>query len=172
MGRFGLSFSVRAADVDETMSPSLCPEDAVQQVSARKAAAIPADGDTLVLAADTIVVCGGQILGKPHSQAEAAEMLRLLSGREHQVITAVTLRQGERVLTRAETTRVWFDPLDEAAIAAYIASGEPMDKAGAYGIQGLASIFVDKLDGDYYNVMGLPLCTLAQMLWQFGINIL
>ena len=154
------------------MSPSLCPEDAVQQVSARKAAAIPADADTLVLAADTIVVCGGQILGKPHSQAEAAEMLRLLSGREHQVITAVTLRQGERVLTRTETTRVWFDPLDEAAIAAYIASGEPMDKAGAYGIQGLASAFIPRIQGDYFNVMGLPLCLLGHMLAEFDVQLL
>ena len=166
LGLFGLSFTVQAADVDETMDPCLSPARAVGEVSARKALAIP-DHNALILAADTIVVCDGQILGKPQTEADARRMLNLLSGRDHQVITGVTLRRGQRLLTQTETTRVWFRELSQAEIAAYIASGEPMDKAGAYGIQGRASVFIPRIDGDYFNVMGLPLCRLDQMLRAF-----
>ena len=166
LGLFGLSFTVRAADVDETMDPCMSPAQAVGEVSARKALAIP-DDRALILAADTIVVYHGDILGKPRDEADAARMLSLLSGGEHQVITGVTLRRGSRVRTETETTRVWFRALSEAEIAAYIATGEPMDKAGAYGIQGRASAFIPRIDGDYFNVMGLPLCRLDQMLRAF-----
>ena len=166
LGLFGLSFTVRAADVDETMDPCMPPAQAVGEVSARKALAIPND-QALILAADTIVVCDGQILGKPCNEADAVRMLNLLSGRDHQVITGVTLRRGTRLVTQAETTHVWFRDLSQAEIAAYIATGEPMDKAGAYGIQGRASAFIPRIDGDYFNVMGLPLCRLDQMLRAF-----
>ena len=169
LGLFGLSFTVRAADVDETMDPCMPPAQAVGEVSARKALAIP-DDQALILAADTIVVCDGQILGKPCNEADAVRMLNLLSGRDHQVITGVTLRRGTRLVTQAETTHVWFRDLSQAEIAAYIATGEPMDKAGAYGIQNLGAMLVESIRGDYFTVMGLPVCQLALALKRYGID--
>ena len=119
-----------------------------------------------------MVCADGRRLGKPADKAEAKAMLRLLSGRAHTVVSGLCLLRGDRCETAAVTTALHFRPLSDREIDAYIATGEPMDKAGAYGIQGLASIFVDRLDGDYYNVMGLPLCTLAAMLRGFGVDIL
>ena len=113
-----------------------------------------------------------QKLGKPRDEAHALKMLTALQGRRHTVCTGVTVRQGEKMLTCAQSTDVYFRPADRAELLAYIRSGEPMDKAGAYGIQGLASIFVDKLDGDYYNVMGLPLCALGNLLKQLGVDLI
>ena len=113
-----------------------------------------------MLGADTTVVIDGEILGKPADPADAARMLRLLSGRAHEVITGICLRSGRGKVVDAATTRVWFAALSEAEIEAYVASGEPMDKAGAYGIQGLASKFVGRIDGCYFNVMGLPIALL------------
>ena len=170
----GLAFTVKTADIDETMDPALGAEAEVARICRAKAEAVlpfTAEND-VVIAADTIVCVDDRILGKPHTEAEAAEMLRLLSGREHQVRTGVTVCTRERVVTEVDVTGVRFRLLTEAEIAAYVHTGEPMDKAGAYGIQGLASIFVESLRGDYFNVMGLPLCRLSQILQQFGVAVL
>ena len=161
---FGIPFSVRAADIDETMDPSLPPQEEVARVSRLKALAVPREPGDVVIAADTIVVCGGKVLGKPHSPEEAAGMLRLLSGREHQVMTGCTVAAPGGSETFTEITSLRFRSLSEQEIARYVASGEPMDKAGAYGIQGGAALFCQGLEGDYYNVMGLPVCRLGQVL--------
>ena len=134
------------------------------RVSRRKAEAVARCPEDLVIAADTIVVCGGKVLGKPHSREEAAAMLRMLSGSTHQVMTGCTVLRGSRAETFTQVTELHFRPLSEAEIASYIATGEPMDKAGAYGIQGGAALFCEGMTGDYYNVMGLPVCRLQQSL--------
>ena len=161
---FGIPFAVRAADIDETMDPQKPPFDEVARVSRCKALAVPPAKDALIVAADTIVVCGGAVLGKPHSREEAIRMLTALSGRDHQVMTGCTVVRGEKAETFTEVTDLHFPPLGEAEIARYVDSGEPMDKAGAYGIQGGAALFGEKIVGDYYNVMGLPVCRLGQVL--------
>ena len=164
LGLFGIPFVIRAADIDETMDPALPPEAEVARVSRLKALAVPREAEDVVIAADTIVVCGGRVLGKPHSHEEAAQMLRLLSGRDHQVMTGCTVRAPGGTETFTEITDLHFRQLTEAEIARYVASGEPMDKAGAYGIQGGAALFCQGIRGDYYNVMGLPVCRLGQVL--------
>ncbi len=168
----GLTFTIKVADIDETMTPGADPAEEVGRVSRLKALAVEAGSEALVIAADTIVVCAGKILGKPHSTQEAQEMLTLLSGRDHQVMTGFTIRQGDRLLTHTEVSHIHFRPLDPAEIRAYVDTGEPMDKAGAYGIQGKAALFVSRLEGDYYNVMGLPVCALGQSLRDFGVCVL
>lgn len=161
---FGIPFTVRAADIDETMDPEKPPFDEVARVSRLKALAVRREEEDVVIAADTIVVCQGKVLGKPHSEAEAASMLRLLSGRDHQVMTGCTILFGNRAETFTEVTSLHFRPLSEKEIQKYVQSGEPMDKAGSYGIQGGAALFCEKLEGDYYNVMGLPVCRLYETL--------
>lgn len=161
---FGIPFTVRAADIDETMDPEKPPFDEVARVSRSKALAISRGEEDIVIAADTIVVCQGKVLGKPHSEDEAASMLRLLSGRDHQVMTGCTILFGNRAETFTEVTSLHFRPLSEKEIQKYVQSGEPMDKAGSYGIQGGAALFCEKLEGDYYNVMGLPVCRLYETL--------
>ena len=152
----GLEFVVRAADVDETPFDAEAPRDYVLRVAESKARAVQAAADEIVLAADTTVVIGTEIMGKPADAADAIQMLRALAGRQHEVITAICLRRGDDVETDIATTSVWFAPLSDAEIADYVASDEPMDKAGAYGIQGLASKFIDRIEGSYTNVVGLP----------------
>ena len=164
LGLFHIPFSVRGADVDEAMDPSKAPFDEVARVSCLKAMAAGAAPDDVVIAADTIVVLKNDVLGKPKDEADAFRMLSSLSGQDHQVMTGVTVRKGEKSLTVTEVTDIHFRPLSEKEIRAYIATGEPMDKAGAYGIQGGAALFAEKMIGDYYNVMGLPVCRLWQML--------
>ena len=161
---FHLPFTVRAADIDETMGPEKPPFDEVARVSRLKALAISRGEEDIVIAADTIVVCQGKVLGKPHSEEEAASMLRLLSGRDHQVMTGCTVLCGDRVEAFTEVTSLHFRPLSDKEILKYVQSGEPMDKAGSYGIQGGAALFCEKLEGDYYNVMGLPVCRLYETL--------
>lgn len=161
---FGIPFTVRAADIDETMDPEKPPFDEVARVSRLKALAVSRGEENIVIAADTIVVCQGKVLGKPHSEKEAAAMLRLLSGRDHQVMTGCTILFGDRAETFTEVTSLHFRPLSEKEILKYVQSGEPMDKAGSYGIQGGAALFCEKLEGDYYNVMGLPVCRLYETL--------
>ena len=157
-------FAVCPADIDETMKPDLTPKDAVAELSARKAQAVAGQyPDALVIAADTIVVCN-RIFGKPTDEADAARMLRELSGRAHQVMTAVTVQYGDAARTEVSVTQVHFRPLREQEIIDYIRSGEPMDKAGAYGIQGRGALFIEGIEGDYYGVMGLPVCLLHEML--------
>ena len=172
LGLFRFPFEIQVADIDEAMDPSLPPYDEVARVSAAKAAAIGAQADGVIIAADTIVVCDGKVLGKPHSQEEAVQMLQLLSGRDHQVMTGVTVLRGEKRRTVTEVTDIHFRELSTAEILAYVATGEPMDKAGSYGIQGGAALFAEKLSGDYYNVMGLPVCRLWQILRQIAPELL
>ncbi len=164
LGLFRVPFEVRAADIDETMDETLPPYDEVARVSRIKAEATPREADDIVIAADTIVVVGGKVLGKPRSAAEATQMLELLSGRDHQVMTGLTVLRGNTAVTHTEVTDLHFRELTEAEIAAYVQSGEPMDKAGSYGIQGGAALFCEKMVGDYYNVVGLPVCKLGQIL--------
>ena len=143
--------------VDETPAPAEPPRDYVTRLAVRKAEAVAIDSARIVLGADTTVVVEGEILGKPTGAADAERMLRLLSGRAHEVITGICFRHSDHHMVDSATTRVWFAELSDREIAAYVASGEPMDKAGAYGIQGLASKFVNRIDGCYFNVMGLPI---------------
>ena len=161
---FGIPFAVRVADIDETMDPAKPPFDEVGRVSRLKALAISREPEDVVIAADTIVVCEDHVLGKPHSEAEAKEMLRLLSGRDHQVMTGCTILCAQRCETFTEVTDIHFRDLGEGEIARYVRSGEPMDKAGSYGIQGGAALFCQRMVGDYYNVMGLPVCRLWEVL--------
>ena len=164
LGLFHIPFSVRVADIDETMDPAKAPFDEVARVSLEKARAIPRGADDVVIAADTIVVCQGQTLGKPVDAQDAYRMLRLLSGRDHQVMTGVAVLRGGQTVSCTEVTDIHFRELSDREIHAYIRTGEPMDKAGAYGIQGGAALFAEKMVGDYYNVMGLPVCRLGQIL--------
>ena len=169
---FGLPFTVRVADIDETMDPGLPPFDEVGRVSRAKALAIPREADDIVIAADTIVVCEGKTLGKPRDAEDAKAMLRLLSGRDHQVMTGCTVLRGESRETFTEVTDIHFRDLSEIEIARYVASGEPMDKAGSYGIQGGAALFCTHMVGDYYNVMGLPVCRLGMVLRQMAPDLM
>lgn len=172
LGLFHIPFEVRVADIDETMDPNATPYEEVARVSQLKACAIPAEAEDVVVAADTIVVCEGRVLGKPHSQAEAKEMLRLLSGRDHQVMTGMTVLRGNKVCVCTEVTDLHFRELTEKEIESYIATGEPMDKAGAYGIQGGAALFCERMVGDYYNVMGLPVCRLGMILREMASELM
>ena len=151
LGLFHVPFEIRGADIDETMDPEKAPFDEVARVSRLKAQAVPREGGDVVIAADTIVVCEGKVLG-------------LLSGRDHQVMTGMTVICGDRERTCTEVTDLHFRELSDKEIRAYVATGEPMDKAGAYGIQGGAALFCTHMVGDYYNVMGLPVCRLGLML--------
>ena len=150
------------------------PADAVMAISRGKALDVAeqcAPGD-VIIAADTVVCLDGDILGKPHSEAEAEEMLSRLSGREHEVYTGVTVMRGGETLCGVERTAVRFRALTAAEIRSYVATGEPMDKAGAYGAQGVASLFVEGITGDFFNVMGLPMCRLGRMLNELGVSLL
>ena len=161
---FRIPFTVRVADIDETMDSNLPPQQEVARVSRLKAEATPHSDTDVVVAADTIVVCDGQILGKPRDEEDACRMLRLLSGKEHQVMTGLCVLRGSQVTVCTEITNIHFRPLSDREIRAYVRTGEPMDKAGSYGIQGGAALFAEKLVGDYYNVVGLPVCTLGKIL--------
>ena len=165
---FGVPFVIRAADIDETMDPAASAAEEVARVSRLKALAVSREADDIVIAADTIVVCAGHVLGKPRDEAEAVSMLELLSGRDHQVMTGCTVLRGSECVTFTEITDLHFRPLGKEEIGRYVRSGEPMDKAGAYGIQGGAALFCDRMAGDYYNVMGLPVCRLGQVLRQIA----
>ena len=167
-----MPFEVRVADIDEAMDPAKPPEEEVARVSREKALAVPREEGDVVIAADTVVVLQGKVLGKPHSPEEAVQMLTRLSGRDHQVMTGVTVLCGDKLLSHTEVTDIHFRDLSEKEIVRYVASGEPMDKAGAYGIQGGAALFVERMHGDYYNVMGLPVCRLWQMLGQVAPDML
>lgn len=166
LGLLGIPFTVQVSQADETMEPGKSPAQQVAEVSRRKALAVKAISDDVVIAADTIVVCDGVILGKPKDCDDACRMLRMLSGRTHQVMTGMTVRFGDRLHSCTEVTEVTFRQLSDSEIRRYVESKEPMDKAGAYGIQGGGALFAEKLCGDYYNVMGLPVCRLVQVLRQ------
>jgi len=159
----GIEFSVRVADIDETVMPGESARNYVLRLARAKAEAVAGDNE-LVLGADTIVVCEGVIAGKPVDFEDARRMLRALSGKWHEVLTSVTLLRGGKALSDVALTRVKFSELSEAEINWYISTGEPMDKAGAYGIQGYASRFVERIEGSYSNVVGLPVEMVYRML--------
>ena len=166
LGLFRIPFTVRVADIDEAMDETKAPADEVSRVSLQKALAIPRGQDDVVIAADTIVVLENTVLGKPKDESDAVRMLELLSGRDHQVMTGMCVLKGDEVITCTEVTDIHFRELSDKEIWAYIRTGEPMDKAGSYGIQGGAALFAEKMAGDYYNVMGLPVCRLGSILRQ------
>ena len=172
--RMGLEFTVRAVNTNETMDPFRHPSDEVARVSLEKAKAVQPHcmPDDIIISADTIVVCDSLVMGKPHSESEAFSMLRRLSGRDHQVMSGLTVLHGDDCENLTVTTTLRMRTLSDEEIRAYIATGEPRDKAGSYGIQGYGAIFVDHLEGDYFSVMGLPLCALARMLAECGVSIL
>ena len=149
LGLFRIPFQIRVADIDETMDPEKSPFDEVARVSRLKALAIERQADDTVIAADTIVVCEGKVLGKPRDEEDAFRILSLLSGRDHQVMTGMTVLRDDEIVTHTEVTKIHFRDLHPEEVSAYIASGEPMDKAGAYGIQGGAALFADQMEGDY-----------------------
>lgn len=162
----GIPFVPRPMDVDETPLPGEAARDYVVRIAREKAEAAAgsiADNE-IVLAADTTVTINGEILAKPLDAADACRMLRLLSGQRHEVLTGICLRSASRVIEGCAETSVWFAPLSIQEIEDYAASGEPMDKAGAYAIQGLASKFVQRIEGCYFNVMGLPVALVYQYL--------
>lgn len=173
--RIGITeFDVRVPDVEESFPAGLKPRQVVEYISREKsdAAAALCSDDEIVITADTMVFLDDVRLGKPADEADALRMLTALQGRHHTVCTGVTVRQGSRILTESETTEVYFRPADEAELRAYIATGEPMDKAGAYGVQGKGALLVEKLNGDFFNVMGLPVLRLSRMLAEFGVVLL
>jgi septum formation protein len=167
----GFAFDVRPAHADESVHPGESPDAYVRRVAEAKAGAVlAASPGRLVLAADTTVVIDAEILAKPEDEADATRMLRRLSGRRHQVLTAVTLARDGRLMTRVAETHVEFAALTEHEIAWYVASREPFDKAGAYAVQGLASRFVLRIDGSHSNVVGLPVALVYAMLRELGVT--
>ena len=167
MGLLNIPFIVRVADIDETPDPNLTAAEDVARISRLKAYAVERAPEDIVIAADTIVVWQDYLLGKPADPEEAKEMLTDLSGSWHQVMTGLTVLQGDRCVNCTEITDVSFRELTEQEIDDYIATKDPMDKAGSYGIQSGGALFVDKIHGDYYNVVGLPVCRLSQILKEF-----
>lgn len=163
-----IPFLVRPADVDEEPLAHENPEEHVRRLARRKAEAIAARPGDVVLGADTVVVVDGEILGKPEDRTDAEQMLRKLSGREHVVITGVCLRAPDKTVVEVESTVVHFRALSEDEIRGYAASGEPLDKAGGYAIQGLASKFIDRIEGCYFNVVGLPVALVYRKLKELG----
>lgn len=154
----GFRFDVICADIDEIVPEKALPQEVVMSLALQKAQAVAKDHrKSAVVGSDTVVALDGKILGKPHSESEAAEMLRSLSGRSHKVFTGVAIVCGEKVTSFFEETEVEFYPLTDQEILDYVATGEPMDKAGAYGIQGRGAVLVKRINGDYFNVMGLPI---------------
>ena len=164
--------TIRPAKGPERATPGAGPEQTVRELALHKALEVAQTcaPEDIVIAADTVVSVDGRVLGKPGDEAEAAEMLAALSGREHTVYTGVTVRRGGETVTEHEATAVRFRPLTGEEIAAYVATGEPMDKAGAYGIQGYGCLLVEGISGDYFNVVGLPVCRLGKILARFGVE--
>lgn len=168
-------FEVIPAQGEELPHPELSPAELVRELSRAKAAEVAAaadDPEAVVIGADTVVAIDNAVLGKPKDPEDARRMLRLLSGRTHEVFTGVTVLRGGQVCTASQRTAVRFRALAEGEIDAYIATGEPLDKAGAYGAQGKASLFVEGIEGDFFNVMGLPVCLLGKILGKLGVVLL
>ena len=173
LNRIGITdFDIRVPQTDEHYPAGLTPAQIVEYISREKAdaAAKLCTPEEIVITADTMVFLDDARLGKPADEADALRMLTALQGRSHTVCTGVTVRRGSEILTESETTRVYFRPADQAELLSYIATGEPMDKAGAYGVQGLGALLVERLDGDFFNVMGLPVLRLSRMLERFGVH--
>ena len=173
LGQIGLKdYRILSPDVEEVLDEMLPPAQLVEGLSRQKALAVRGrvDEDDVIIAADTVVSLEGEVLGKPADEMDAFKMLSALSGNRHQVYTGLTVIRGEQVVTEHEMTTVTFRDLDPEEIEHYIATGEPMDKAGAYGVQGLGALLVERLDGDFFNVMGLPVLRLSRMLERFGVH--
>ena len=173
--RIGITdFDIRVPQTEETYPAGLSPRETVEYISREKsdAAAALCTPEEIIITADTMVFLDDQRLGKPVDEADALRMLTELSGRRHTVCTGVTVRQGQRSLTRAQSTDVYFRRASESELRAYIRGGEPMDKAGAYGVQGQGALLVERIDGDFFNVMGLPVLLLSRMLAEFGVTLL
>jgi septum formation protein len=170
----GYDFETVVVDIDERVHPGEAPEDYVRRLAMEKSAravdhvGVAVSRSSITLAADTAVVVNGTVLGKPLHDDEVQRMLQLLSGREHRVLTGISLRSGLSELGGVESTVVWFDPLSNADIDWYVASGEGRDKAGGYAIQGLASRFIPRIDGSYSNVVGLPVHRVGQLITEMG----
>ena len=166
----GIAHEVRPANIDETMRPREAPRRHAERLAREKATMIATrDADLVTIGADTVVVINRKVLGKPRDEAEAIDMLSQLGGREHTVITAVAVARGKKLRSSVEEVQVRFRHLRAEEIAAYVATGEPMDKAGAYGIQGYGATIVERIEGDYFAVMGLPLVRLVSLLRDLGI---
>ena len=171
--RIGIEdFTVVKPEVEECYPPELTPPEIVSHISRQKSLAVSSGEEEIVITADTMVFLEQQKLGKPRDEAQALEMLTALQGRRHTVCTGVTVRQGTHLMTRSASTDVYFRPASQEELRAYIRGGEPMDKAGAYGVQGQGSLLVERIDGDFFNVMGLPVLLLSRMLKEFGVNLL
>ena len=173
--RIGITgFDVRVPETEESYPAGLSPRETVEYISREKsdAAAALCTAEEIVITADTMVFLDDARLGKPADEADALRMLTALQGRRHTVCTGVTVRRGDEILTESESTDVYFRPSSEAELLAYIRTGEPLDKAGAYGVQGKGALLVERLDGDFFNVMGLPVLRLSRMLARFGIHLL
>lgn len=169
----GLSFEVTVPDTEEILIEGEHPQKQVERLSKIKADAIDIKEGNVVIAADTVVVSpNGEILGKPKDEDDALNMLMLLSGKTHSVFTGVTVKNAEKSLSFYVESKVTFIPFDETAAKAYIKTKEPMDKAGAYGIQGVGGMLVKRIEGDYFNIVGLPICPLREALCQFNISVL
>jgi len=172
-----LPFEVKVSDADESVPDEWSPERIVQELALRKAQAVIAEGvpqDAIVIGSDTIVVLDGVVLGKPTDESDAKRMLKALSGHTHQVYTGLACIQGsgERELSDFSQAGVTMRSIAESEIEAYVAGGEPMDKAGSYAVQGLGAVFVERIEGDYHTIVGLPIASLYRMLGQFGIHAL
>lgn len=169
----GAEFDILPADTDETLPCNLSADAAVTEISKRKADCISkAHPHDFVIAADTVVCANGQIIGKPKNASHAYEILKMLSGSSHFVLTGFTLCLDGKSYSDCVSTRVFFRELSDEEIISYINSGEPMDKAGAYGIQEKASVFVTGIEGDYFNVMGLPICEINRVAkMHFGVSL-
>jgi septum formation protein len=173
--KIGLKFEVDASGCDEEINAGLDPQEIVRQLSIKKAKSVAArHKNAIVIAADTIGVMGDKILGKPHTENEACKMLQVISGKSHLVITGFSILDTatNKIVTGIANTRVYIKKLTGQEIDAYVKTGEPLDKAGAYAIQGMGAVIVEKIEGDYYNVMGLPLHALTEALKEFGIKII
>jgi septum formation protein len=173
--RIGLKFKVDPSNYEENISSELEPHELAKSLSLEKAKLVAEKHmNALVIAADTFIVFEGKILGKPRTETEAKEMLETISGRQHSVITGFTIidTENNKALSKAVETKVYIRKLSSNEIDAYVESKEPLDKAGAYAIQGLGSVIVEKIEGDYFNVIGLPLSALAETLKEFGVHIL
>lgn len=160
-------FTVKSADVDETLPQGITPDKAVEYLSRIKAEPLKNEND-IVIGADTVVALDGKILGKPRDEADAFATLKMLSGREHSVFTGVSVIKGEKIETFSVQTKVKMFELTDKEIEEYIETAEPFDKAGSYGIQGKGSLLVEKIDGDYFNVVGLPISRLNRVLKLFN----
>ena len=164
----GIKFEIMVDNSSEVTPKNVSPDEVVMTLAKNKLRNVAknAPGDSLIIAADTVVACDGRILGKPKDEAQAFEMLSALSGRRHSVYTGVAVGDNKtgKIVCEFEKTDVFFRKLEDDEIKRYIATGEPMDKAGAYGIQNLGALFVERIDGDYFNVVGLPLCRLGKIL--------